>query len=201
MARFHILSSVTIHGHSSSATMRTSIPAFQKQSERKELPLESVQPSAAVASPSSIRHRNAWRHDTFPKQGYIRYIIKLSGCLNAVDSAVDRGLPRQKRRLRSACAASNTAFFKMIDSSRLGWQRTFFSISNQLESASSGNLARTGSSFQRPRIANGPLFRVLPVWRSSEPRLLASHPLCPNSFLGFLCLQVYQLQCTAKCED
>jgi hypothetical protein len=35
----------------------------------------------------------------------------------------------------------------------------------------------------------------------TEPRLLASHPFCPNSFLGFLCLQVYQLQCTAKCED
>ncbi len=73
--------------------------------------------------------------------------------------------------------------------------------SNRLESVSSGSLARTGSSFRvrRPRIANGPLFR----WRSSEPRHLTSHwfPVCPNSVLGFLCLQVYQLQCTAKCED
>jgi hypothetical protein len=40
----------------------------------------------------------------------------------------------------------------------------YFWISNRLESASSGSLARTGSSFWRPRIANWPLS----LWRPSE---------------------------------
>jgi hypothetical protein len=30
----------------------------------------------------------------------------------------------------------------------------------------------------------------------SEPHLLASHTLCPNSILALFCLQVYHLQCT-----
>jgi hypothetical protein len=46
-------------------------------------------------------------------------------------------------------------------------------------------------------------FPVVVLWAlpSTEPCLLASHPVCQISFLEFLCLQVYQLHCTAKCED
>ena len=52
--------------------------------------------------------------------------------------------------------------------------------------AASGRLARTGSSFRRPRIANGPLFQ----WRSSEPRLLlvaslAQPPSLPELEINF----------------
>jgi hypothetical protein len=70
------------------------------------------------------------------RSSYKRCIIKLLVCLSTVDCAairaVDGGLPRQKRRLRLACAACrdlvrpivNTALFKTIDSGRL--QQTIF---------------------------------------------------------------------------
>ncbi len=88
--------------------------------------------------------------------------------------------------LAGICQWQTYTLSKLYGDSRSWW-----------ELLASGRLARTGSSFRRPRIANGPLFQ----WRSSEPRLLASHPVCQNHSIqvsALFCLQVYHLQCTCQ---
>ncbi len=75
----------------------------------------------------------------------------------------------------------------------------YFRISNRLQSASIGSLARTSSSFRRPGSANGPLF----LWNYCEPRLLASHPLRPihfRDFSAYKCINYSVLQNVRICS-
>jgi hypothetical protein len=123
-----------------------------------------------------------------------------------IDRSIDWSIVRlrrlqisEKRRLcigfaLGAAFATRQSFSRLSRIDRLIFRLIIFKIC-RFSNAPFFNLGAT--DFRDERLARSPR-REPSEGCFSEPRLLASHPVCQNSISALFCLQVYHLQCTCQ---